>query len=76
MAEPKRTTVYLDKDIHKALKLKALELEKSVSELIEDYVKHHLAEDLEDINTIKSRKKEKSVSYDTFLSSLKKDGLI
>ena len=76
MAEPKRTTVYLDKDIHKALKLKALELEKSVSELIEGYIKYHLAEDLEDINTIKNRKKEKNISYDSFLSGLKKDGLI
>jgi len=76
MAEPKRTTVYLDKNIHKALKLKALEVDKSVSELIESYIKHHLAEDFEDMNTIKNRKKERSLSYDSFISTLKKDDLI
>lgn len=76
MGQPKRTTIYLDDSLHKALKLKAIELEKSVSELLQEVIKHHLAEDLRDMSLIKKRKHEKEISYDAFLESLKKDDLL
>jgi len=76
MGQPKRTTIYLNETIHRALKLKALESDKSVSELIEDAVKEQLAEDLHDMALIKKRKHGKEMSYDAFLEELKKDDLI
>jgi predicted HicB family RNase H-like nuclease len=47
--QAKRATVYLDPELHKALRLKAVETSRSVSELVNDAVKEALAEDAEDI---------------------------
>ena len=41
----KRTTVYLDPDLHKALRLKAVAVSKSVSELINKAVRESLKKD-------------------------------
>ncbi|MCF7893857.1 MAG: ribbon-helix-helix domain-containing protein, partial [Candidatus Omnitrophica bacterium] len=45
----KRTTVYLDEALHRALQLKAIESDHSVSELINNAIKFLLAEDSSDI---------------------------
>ena len=59
-----RATVYLDPQLHKALKLKAVETSKSVSELINDAVREALAEDAEDIEAFEVRATEPLISYD------------
>ena len=59
-----RATVYLDPQLHKALKLKAVETSKSVSELINDAVREALAEDAEDIEAFEERAAEPLISYD------------
>jgi hypothetical protein len=41
----KRATIYFDADIHRALRLKAVETERPISELVNDAVKRSLAED-------------------------------
>jgi plasmid stability protein len=41
-AKTKRATVYLEPDLHKALKIKAAESSKSVSEIINDVVRESL----------------------------------
>jgi post-segregation antitoxin (ccd killing protein) len=46
MAEPaKRTTVYLDPDLYKALRLKSVAVSKSVSDLINGAVRESLKKD-------------------------------
>ncbi len=40
----KRATIYLDPDLHKVLKLKAVETSRSVSELVNDAVRHELVQ--------------------------------
>lgn len=40
----KRATVYLDADLHKALKVKAAETSKSVSDLVNEAVRESMAE--------------------------------
>jgi len=72
----KRATVYLDEDLHKALKLKALESDSSLSEIVNEAVRCTLQEDLDDLLTIESRKKEGTISYQTFLKGLKQRGQI
>jgi len=72
----KRATVYLDPDLHKILKFKAVETARSVSDLINDAIKHELAEDREDLREFKKRSKEKTVSYEDLLKVLKADGKI
>ena len=72
----KRATVYFDADIHKALKMKALEADQSISCLVNEAVRTALEEDLEDLNDIELRKREKTFSYETFLKELKSRGQI
>ena len=77
MATPaKRVTVYLDPYIHKALKLKALETSRSVSDLVNRAVRVALAEDAEDLAAFEQRADDPLVSYDEMVRRLKKDGRI
>ncbi len=70
----KRATVYLEADLHKALKIRALEEETTLSGLVNEAVRTSLEEDLEDLADLQSRKKEKPVSYESFLKELKRRG--
>ncbi len=72
----KRATVYLDPDLHKALRLKAVETSQSVSELVNRAVREALAEDAEDITAFEKRAKEPLISYDEMVKRLKRDGRI
>ena len=45
----KRATIYLDPIVHKALKLKAVETSRSVSDLVNQAVRQALAEDADDL---------------------------
>ena len=45
----KRATVYFDAFLHRALRLKAAETDRSISDLVNEAVKHSLAEDADDI---------------------------
>ena len=74
--QTKRTTVYLDPDLHKALRLKAVAISRTVSELVNDAVKESLAEDVEDIAAFEERVREPLISYDEMIKRLKKDGRI
>jgi hypothetical protein len=72
----KRSTVYFDPIIHKALKLKSIETSKSISELVNEAVKEALAEDAEDITAVEERANEPLISFSEMVKRLKKDGRI
>ena len=72
----KRTTIYLDPDLHKTLQLKAIESETSVSSLINEAVKALLLEDAEDLAAFDERAGDRLVSYEEMVKKLKKDGRI
>ncbi len=72
----KRSTIYLDPALHKALRLKALETSCSMSELINEAVRQALAEDAEDLAAFEERANEPLISYDEMIKRLKKDGRI
>lgn len=72
----KRATVYLEEDLHKALKLKAIESDSSLSKIVNQAVRYTLEEDLEDLVEIEARKNEGAVSYESFLKELKNRGQI
>lgn len=63
----KRATVYLDEDLHKALKLKAVESESTLSDIVNDPIRYPLQEEMDDLQGIESRKGEGEVSYEAFL---------
>jgi len=72
----KKSTIYLNDDLHKAIKHKSAETGDSISAIIEDALKGMLTEDLEDLKAIKDRRKEKFITYEQLLKNLKKDGII
>jgi hypothetical protein len=72
----KRATIYFDPELHKALKLKALETSRSITDLVNQAVREALSEDAEDINAFEERKDESLISYDQMLKKLKKNGTI
>jgi hypothetical protein len=74
--QTKRATIYFDPDLHKALRLKAVETTRSVSELVNEAVKEALAEDAEDFAAFEARAGEPLISYDEMVKRLKKDGRI
>lgn len=74
--QAKRATVYLDPDLHKALRLKAVETSRSISELVNNAVKEALAEDAEDIAAFEERVGEPLIRYDEMVKRLKRDGRI
>ena len=76
MDSQKRATVYFESDVHRALRLKAAALDRSISEMVNDAVKASLAEDAEDLASFSDRKKDKSVSFDAFVQGLKRRGRI
>ena len=74
--QSKRATIYLDPELHKALRLKAVETSRSVSELVNDAVREAIAEDAEDIAAFEERAGERLISYDEMVKRLRKDGRI
>jgi len=72
----KRATIYLDPDLHKALRLKSVETSRSVSDLVNDAVRETMAEDAEDLAAFDERANEPLISYEEMIKRLKKDGRI
>ena len=72
----KRATVYFEEDLHHALKLRAFEADRSISDLVNEAVRASLEEDHLDLEAIRRRSGEKTVSYEAFLKELKGRGQI
>lgn len=67
----KRSIVYFEPDILKALKMRAASSDVSVSELIDEAVRLLMSEDQEYLAAISERVNEPEVSYKDFQSELK-----
>jgi plasmid stability protein len=74
MENPKRVTVYFDPAIHKALRLRAAASDRSVSDMVNDAVRLSLAEDAVDLEAFAKRGREKSLSFESFVTGLKRRG--
>jgi len=72
----KRATVYFDSQIHRVLRLKAAETDRSISDLVNDAVKMSLAEDAEDLAAFKERADEPNLVFEDVLKDLRKRGKI
>ena len=70
--QAKRATIYFDPEIHKALKLKAVETSRSITDLVNEAVRGALAEDVEDIIAFEERMNEPLISYEQMIKKLKK----
>lgn len=74
MSLPKRATIYFEPGVHKALRLKAVQTEKSISDLVNVAVRRSLAEDAEDLQAFETRKKEPNLLFENVLKDLKRRG--
>jgi hypothetical protein len=72
----KRATIYLDSELHKALRIKSAETEHSISELVNEAIKYSLAEDSIDLAAFEERKDEPLTAFEDVLKKLKKNGKI
>lgn len=70
----KRATVYFDSRLHRALRLKAAETDRSVSDLVNEAVKMSLAEDAEDLAAFDERSREPNMLFEDFIKDLRKRG--
>ena len=72
----KRATVYFDPALHRALRLKAAETDRSMSDLINEAVRLSLAEDAEDLLAFEERSGEPDLSFEKVIKELKRSGKI
>lgn len=70
----RRTTVYFDPDLHRALRLKAAESDRSISELVNDAVRELLVEDAEDLQAFEERADEETLSFEAVVKDLRRSG--
>ncbi len=75
-SQQKRATVYFDPYLHRALRLKAAETDRSISELVNEAVQSALAEDADDIEAFDVREKEADYSFEDVVKDLKRRGKI
>jgi len=70
----KRATVYFDPEIHRALRLKAVEMDETISDLVNDAVRASLAEDAEDLEVMAVREAEPEMPFEEFVRDLRRRG--
>jgi len=75
-AQPKRATVYFQPEVHRALRHKAAETERSLSDLVNDAVRASLAEDADDLAAFEERAAEPSLSFERVVRDLRRRGKI
>ncbi len=74
MRDVKRATVYFDPALHKALRIKAVQTDHSLSDLVNSAVRRTLAEDAQDLAAFDEREDEPSLAFEDILKDLKKRG--
>jgi len=74
MSVTKRATIYLDADLHRAARMKAVETETSVSDLVNAALRQSLAEDADDLAAFRARAKEPNRDFEAVVKDLRRRG--
>ena len=74
MNKAKRATIYLEPTLHRALRLKAAETDKSVSDIVNAAVRQSLSEDAADLAVFAARAREPVLRFEDVLKDLKRRG--
>jgi hypothetical protein len=69
-----RATVYLEPDLHRALRYKAMETTSSVSALINTAMRWSLREDAADLAACEQRAQEPNLDFEAVLKDMKRRG--
>jgi plasmid stability protein len=73
-SKAKRATIYLDPQLHRALRIKAAETDHSISDLVNEAIRQSLIEDMEDLDAFKERAEEPNLAFEEVLKELKRSG--
>ena len=68
--------MYFDPELHRALRVKAAETERSMSDLVNEAVQLSLVEDAEDLAAFEDRVGEPGLPYEDVVKDLKRRGKI
>ncbi|MEI7901698.1 MAG: CopG family transcriptional regulator [bacterium] len=71
---PKRATIYFRPELHKALRLKAVETDSSISDVVNEAVTLALREDMEDLDAMRACEGEPTMTLEAMLKELRRHG--
>lgn len=74
--ELKRATIYIEPELHQAVRLKSAHTNRTISDIVNESLRSALREDQEDLDAFENRKTEPVISYEALLAKLKADGKI
>ncbi|HVE72260.1 MAG TPA: CopG family transcriptional regulator [Thermoanaerobaculia bacterium] len=74
MTTPKRSTIYFDPDLHRALRLKAAAMDRSISDVVNDAVRQTLSEDAADLEVFEKRRREPTLDFEEVVLRLRRSG--
>ena len=74
--ESKRATIYLYSKLHHALRLKSVETNRSLSDMVNEAVQLSLAEDAEDLEALSNRAREPDLLFEDVVKDLRRRGKI
>ena len=70
----KRATIYVDANLHRALRVKAAQTDRTISDLVNEAVRLSLAEDAEDLAAFEERAREPNLAFESVIKDLKRRG--
>ncbi len=74
--EQKRATVYFDSALHRALRVKAAQTDRTLSEIVNEAVRSSLAEDADDLAAFDERFGEPDLAFEDVVQDLRRRGQI
>ena len=74
MATPKRSTIYFDPELHRAVRLKAAAMDASISDIVNEAVRRSLSDDAADLEAFEKRRREPALDFESVVLSLKRRG--
>ena len=72
MSASKRSTIYFDAAIHRALRMKAAASKTSISAVVNEAVRYALAEDASDLEAFEKRRREASLDFEEVVVRMKR----
>lgn len=74
--QSKRSTIYLEPDLHRAVRLKSANTNRSISDIVNESLRLALAEDEADLRAFEEHANDPLMTYEELLTKLKADGKI
>ena len=70
----RRSTIYLDDDLHRALRIKAAATDRTISQIVNEAVRRDLSEDAEDLTAFEDRADEPVYAFEEVVKVLRERG--